>query len=109
MGGPSDDKSGQLDYERPDTDTFKDLVTLVKKKSPKFAEMIEKQEFTVKQTNETSLEHQAIVKDDDGMGDDTFRSEHNAYQQKEQQQDKEKKKTQTKTQLEPSLKWKALG
>merc|ERR1711874_37339 len=110
--GPSDDKSGQLDYDRPDGETHRDLVTLIKSKSPKFAEMIEKQEFTVKQQQETGIEHLAVhSKDDDVDGEQTFRSEHQAnWQQKEQQQDKERKqKTQTKTRLEPSLKWKALG
>jgi len=48
--GP-EDKSGNLDYNRPDADTYRDLVTLIKAKSPKFAEMIEKQGLITKGKN----------------------------------------------------------
>lgn len=41
--GPDKDKPGQIDYERPEQDIFRDLVTLLKAKSSRFAEMIEKQ------------------------------------------------------------------
>lgn len=106
--GPSDEKSGQLDHDRPDSDTHRDLVSLLKAKSPKFAEMIEKQEFTVKQENEMTMDHGGH--DDDADGEQTNRSEPQYGQQKEQQQDKERKqRTQSKAKLEPSLKWKALG
>ncbi|KAK3760315.1 hypothetical protein RRG08_063072 [Elysia crispata] len=43
--GPSKEKSGQLEYERPDSDTYRELVTMIKAKSPHFAEMISKQEI----------------------------------------------------------------
>merc|ERR1712154_228097 len=103
MGGP-EDKSGNLDYNRPDADTYRDLVTLIKAKSPKFAEMIEKQEFAVQQKEESSLEAQISKQDDEIEGDHTYRSEHhgNTQQQKEQTKDTDRKqKTQTKAKLEP--------
>ena len=43
MQGPDPEKPGQLDYDRADQDTYRDLVTLLKAKSPKFAEVINKQ------------------------------------------------------------------
>ncbi|KAK3760316.1 hypothetical protein RRG08_063072 [Elysia crispata] len=111
--GPSKEKSGQLEYERPDSDTYRELVTMIKAKSPHFAEMISKQEFNVKQTKDRDF-HLAVAQDDDQDLETTARSEHHQhhYQSKEQTQqgDKDRKKTQpTRTKLEPSLKWKNLS
>ncbi|RUS87840.1 hypothetical protein EGW08_004373 [Elysia chlorotica] len=111
--GPSKEKSGQLDYGRPDSDTYRELVTMIKAKSPHFAEMISKQEFNVKQTKDRDS-HLAVAQDDDQDMETTARSEHHQhqYQTKEQTQqgDKDRKKTQpTRTKLEPSLKWKNLS
>ena len=43
--GPSN--TGELDYTKQG-DSYRELVTLLKEKSPKFAEMIDKQAFNLK-------------------------------------------------------------
>uniref|UniRef100_A0A2C9JK39 Armadillo repeat-containing protein 4 n=1 Tax=Biomphalaria glabrata TaxID=6526 RepID=A0A2C9JK39_BIOGL len=43
--GPSADKNGQLNFENPGTDTYREIVSLLKAKSPHFAEMITQQEI----------------------------------------------------------------
>ncbi|XP_076445145.1 outer dynein arm-docking complex subunit 2-like [Babylonia areolata] len=108
--GPDADKPGQLDYERLDQDTYRDLVTLLKAKSAKFTEVIGKKEFALheKQKDERHVE---LVGTDEEDGDVTARSEHQTMGQKDRGQDgKDKqKKHEKQKKLEPSLKWKALG
>ncbi|XP_046364085.1 outer dynein arm-docking complex subunit 2-like [Haliotis rufescens] len=110
--GPDKDKPGQIDYERPEQDIFRDLVTLLKAKSSRFAEMIEKQEFALR-VDHRDDRHYDMSRDkrDDDDGDGNHRTEQN-WHQRDSHQDKDKQNKQSKQQkkkLEPSLKWKALG
>ncbi|KAH9496197.1 Armadillo repeat-containing protein 4 [Bulinus truncatus] len=107
--GPSADKNGQLNYDRLDNDTFRELVPLLKAKSPYFAEMITQQEFTVRAHKD---KESGMVVVHDGEEDEagrTQRSDKNNKQLKDQQQDKDKtQKTQNKAKMQPSLKWRNL-
>ncbi|KAJ8320963.1 hypothetical protein KUTeg_002550 [Tegillarca granosa] len=110
MNKGQDDK-GELDYDR-EGDSYKDLITLLKDKSPKFAEMIDKQGFVLKnqEKDDRYMEKKVEIKDDED-GEYTQRTEQHT-QRKQDQQDKDKQqkqKTQRKKKLEPSLKWKTLG
>ncbi|KAL8616112.1 hypothetical protein ACOMHN_064662 [Nucella lapillus] len=108
--GPDPEKPGQLDYDRLDQDTYRDLVTLLKAKSPKFAEVVNKKEFALheKPKDERSVE---VAGTEEEEGEGTARSEQQAWGQKAGGQDgKDKQKKQEKQKkLEPSLKWKTLG
>lgn len=108
--GPDPEKPGQLDFERPDQDIYRDLVTLLKAKSPKFAELINQQDFTLHEDSKKDdrrLEPMA----DEADGGETQRTEQ-PWGQKDQQDEKEgqtKIQHQSKKKLEPSLKWRNLG
>ncbi|XP_052816016.1 outer dynein arm-docking complex subunit 2-like isoform X2 [Mya arenaria] len=107
--GPNN--AGELNYTKQG-DSYRELVTLLKEKSPKFAEMIENQEFALKaKDKDDAMAVQKIEKVD--RDDDDYREKHmeKSYG-REQTKDssKEKSKTQKKTKkLEPSTRWKALG
>lgn len=107
------DSQGDLDYEK-EGDSYRELVTLLKDKSPKFAEMIDKQDFTlkVKDKDDKYLDVK-IEQGDDEDQDITYRSEVQRGGRQKQSEEQEKEKTKSKVlrkkKLEPSLKWRALG
>lgn len=110
--GIDPNKTGELDYTKQG-DSYRELVTLLKDKSPKFAEMIEKQAFAlkVKEKDETMMVQKESKPDQDGDDYSKERTQDNKLT-KEYTKDKDtkqKNKTQKKKKLEPSLKWKALG
>ncbi|XP_021342535.1 armadillo repeat-containing protein 4-like isoform X1 [Mizuhopecten yessoensis] len=106
------DGLGEMQYER-EGEPCRDLVLLLKQKSPKFAEMIDNQDFSLKvrEENEKLSDH----RHEDTMDNDeqvTQRTDIQRRKKEMEEQDKEKQtkqKTQRKKRLEPSLKWKALG
>ncbi|XP_041374368.1 outer dynein arm-docking complex subunit 2-like isoform X2 [Gigantopelta aegis] len=110
--GPVEGKKGELDYDRLDQDTYRDLVTLLKAKSPKFVELIGKQEFAVKIEKREDRVDIVVDRHDEDEGDGTHRTD---QQRQHREQDKDKTKSskdasvKKKKKLEPSLKWKALG
>ncbi|KAK6961463.1 adhesion G-protein coupled receptor D1, partial [Biomphalaria glabrata] len=107
--GPSADKNGQLNFENPGTDTYREIVSLLKAKSPHFAEMITQQEFTMRSYKDKESGQVVLHDGEAGEGDRTQRSDRNNKQHKDQQQDKDHtQKTQSKKKLQPSLKWKNL-
>lgn len=65
MQGP--DSQGDLDYEK-EGDSYRELVTLLKDKSPKFAEMIDKQVSNLKNRN-LSVHHKTWRHELDNMND----------------------------------------
>ncbi|KAK7500939.1 hypothetical protein BaRGS_00007819 [Batillaria attramentaria] len=107
--GPDPEKPGHLDYSRPDQDTYRDLVTLLKAKSPKFAEIINQQEFALHEDAKKDERRMEVAADDDQDGGGTNRTEQQ-YAQRDQQDEKEgKAKTQhqNKKKMEPSLRHKS--
>lgn len=106
MKGPDQEKMGQLDHDRMDQDTYRDIVTLLKAKSPKFSQMISKQEFAVHEKSRNDRHVEAVGTDEDEG--ETMRSEKQTLEQKdktEDETDKQKKQGQQKKKMEPSLKW----
>ncbi|KAH3821957.1 outer dynein arm-docking complex subunit 2-like [Dreissena polymorpha] len=100
---------GELDYTKQG-DSYRELVTLIKEKSPKFAEMIENQEFALKSKDQDDpMAVQKMEKHD--RDDDDYREKaHDKSFGRETTKDSDKqKKTQKKKKLEPSTRWKALG
>ncbi|XP_060598171.1 outer dynein arm-docking complex subunit 2-like isoform X1 [Ruditapes philippinarum] len=110
--GVDPNKAGELDYTKQG-DSYRELVTLLKEKSPKFSEMIEKQAFAlkVKEKDDSMLIQKETKQDQDG--DDYNREKSQDHKlTKEYSKDKDtkqKSKSQKKKKLEPSLKWRALG
>ncbi|XP_059145279.1 outer dynein arm-docking complex subunit 2-like isoform X1 [Physella acuta] len=106
--GPQLENNGLLDYERADEETYRELVSLLKAKSPHFADLITRQEFTVKdKDSDSNMAVSHPGRDDDG--EHTNRSDRQNRHHKDHHQDRDKtQKTQTKAKLEPSLKWKNL-
>ncbi|VDI83805.1 Hypothetical predicted protein [Mytilus galloprovincialis] len=107
------DNQGDMDYEK-EGDSYRELVTMLKEKSPKFAEMIDKQDFALKQHDKHDKYMDVRVEQqDDEDANETYRSEApRGGRQKtmdDQEKDKQKSKSQKKKKLEPSLKWRALG
>ena len=101
---------GELEYTKQG-DSYRELVTLLKDKSPKFAEMIDKQSFALKVKEKDDLLIQPKkekTRDDDD--DYQQRTQDNRARETTQDMDgKQKSKMQKKKKLEPSLKWRALG
>ncbi|CAL1542374.1 unnamed protein product [Lymnaea stagnalis] len=106
--GPTNDKNGQLDYDRPDSDTYRDLVSLLKAKSPHFATMITQQEFTVTEHRDKDSGLSVAQHGQDDDGEHTNRSDRQRANHKEQPVKDRSQKTQQKPK-EPSLKWKILA
>lgn len=107
------DGLNEMQYER-EGEPCRELVLLLKQKSPKFAEMIDNQDFSLKVREEKERyvdhsRHEDTMEDD---GDTTQRTDMPRKKKEQEDQDKDKQqkqKTQRKKRLEPSLKWKALG
>ncbi|KAK3083056.1 hypothetical protein FSP39_012730 [Pinctada imbricata] len=107
------DNRGDLDYEK-EGDSYRDLVTLLKDKSPHFAEAIDKQEFSLKVQERDDHRVPDSKVHDVGDEDDqeySYRQEQRRQKQiiEEPEKDQKSKKPQRKKKLEPSLKWKTLG
>ncbi|XP_025084280.1 armadillo repeat-containing protein 4-like isoform X2 [Pomacea canaliculata] len=109
--GPDPEKPGQLILDRADEDIHRDLVTLLKAKSSKFTELINKQEFAMYE--EHKHDHRYDIGTDEEDGEPTARSDQQTWMQKEKGQDEKdkhgKQRQNAKKKPEPSLKWKALG
>lgn len=109
--GPDPKQSGELDYSKQG-DSYRELVTLLKDKSPKFAEMIDKQSFAlkVKEKDDLLIQPKKEKTRDDKDDDYYQREQDNRAREMTQDMDgKQKSKVQKKKKLEPSLKWRALG
>ncbi|KAK6166600.1 hypothetical protein SNE40_023253 [Patella caerulea] len=109
--GPVNDKANHLDYGRPDSNTYRDLVSLLKSKSAKFSELIDKQEFALKVEQNDKKKIEMSENRDHEESEQKHSNEHHTRNEKDQQMEKDKNqknRTQNKKKLEPSLKWKAL-
>lgn len=108
--GLDPNQPGELDYTKQG-DSYRELVTLLKDKSPKFAEMIDKQSFVLKVKEKDDLLIQP-KKEKTRDDDDDYQQRAQDHRARETTQDmdgKQKSKMQKKKKLEPSLKWRALG
>ena len=108
--GLDQNQAGELDYTKQG-DSYRELVTLLKDKSSKFAEMIDKQSFALKVKEKDDLLVQPKKEKTRDEGEDDYqRMQDNRTREQTQDLDsKQKSKTQKKKKLEPSLKWRALG
>ncbi|KAL1006740.1 hypothetical protein UPYG_G00076220 [Umbra pygmaea] len=97
-------------YDRT-SDVYKDLVTLLKRMSPHFAENINKQDFAIQEKPPSTQKSQHVEPvDDEEQGQPQRSYEHQeAYVQQKARQQPEKNKPGGRKKLEPSLKWKNLG
>ncbi|XP_070570659.1 outer dynein arm-docking complex subunit 2-like isoform X2 [Ptychodera flava] len=110
-GAEKDD--GDIDFER-EGDIYKDLICLLKEKSPHFADKIAKKDFSLQEEDGDEGKYE-IRHDDDG--DYSERKDHDRGRDKDEKEEKvEKQKTTKKSKkkagqqkLEPSLKWRNLG
>ncbi|XP_074662830.1 outer dynein arm-docking complex subunit 2-like [Tubulanus polymorphus] len=104
-----DKDKADLDFDRVDDVVHKDLVALLKTKSPKFSEMIDKQDFALHQDyrEDTSGDIQEDRHSEKMERHETQVSRHHGKDKDDKKQDKKKEQKQKK--LEPSLKWKNLG
>ncbi|KAL3855757.1 hypothetical protein ACJMK2_014960 [Sinanodonta woodiana] len=106
-------KAGELNYTKVG-DSYKDLVTLLKDKSPRFGELIDKQEFALKvrdRDHDHAVDHGGETRSYTEEDDYTHRTatKHQEKKDKDQKEDKQKQNATKKKKLSPSLKWKALG
>ena len=108
--GLDQNQAGELDYTKQG-DSYRELVTLLKDRSSKFAEMIDKQSFALKVKEKDDLLVQPKKEKTRDEGEDDYqRMQDNRTREQTQDLDsKQKSKTQKKKKLEPSLKWRALG
>ncbi|CAH1788410.1 unnamed protein product [Owenia fusiformis] len=105
-----DKEKNELNFNRDGDDVFRDLVTIIKSKSPKFAEMMEKEDFQpIEQERDNNIDFESEQREEQKM--DTLNESKNKKQQQENdRKEKDKKKqSEKKKKLEPSLKWKNLG
>uniref|UniRef100_A0A673VQJ3 Outer dynein arm docking complex subunit 2 n=1 Tax=Salmo trutta TaxID=8032 RepID=A0A673VQJ3_SALTR len=93
-----------------DYDVYKDLVTLLKSKSPHFAENINKQDFAVQEEPPTQkVQHVELVDtEEQGQPQRSYEHQEKNVHEKARQQLVQNKPG-GKKKLEPSLKWKNLG
>ncbi|CAB1340771.1 unnamed protein product [Coregonus sp. 'balchen'] len=96
-------------YDRT-SDVYKDLVTLLKSKSPHFAENINKQDFAVQKEPPTQkIQHVELVDaEEQGQPQRSYEHQEKNVHEKARQQLVQNKPG-GKKKLEPSLKWKNLG
>uniref|UniRef100_A0A4W5P4D9 Outer dynein arm docking complex subunit 2 n=1 Tax=Hucho hucho TaxID=62062 RepID=A0A4W5P4D9_9TELE len=96
-------------YDRT-SDVYKDLVTLLKSKSPHFAENINKQDFAVQEELPTQkVQHVELVDaEEQGQPQRSYEHQEKNVHEKARQQLVQNKPG-GKKKLEPSLKWKNLG
>ena len=109
--GPDSSQAGELDYNKQG-DSYRELVTLLKDKSQKFAEMIDKQSFSlkVKEKDDLLIQTKKEKTRDDGETDYQRQTQDNRARETTQDMGgKQKSKVTKKKKLEPSLKWRALG
>uniref|UniRef100_A0A8C7TAT0 Outer dynein arm docking complex subunit 2 n=1 Tax=Oncorhynchus mykiss TaxID=8022 RepID=A0A8C7TAT0_ONCMY len=93
-----------------DYDVYRDLVTLLKSKSPHFAENINKQDFAVQEEPPTQkVQHVELVDaEEQGQPQRSYEHQEKNVHEKARQQLVQNKPG-GKKKLEPSLKWKNLG
>ncbi|XP_021242223.1 armadillo repeat-containing protein 4 isoform X2 [Numida meleagris] len=99
----------EIDYERK-SDVYKDIVTFLRERSPKFVENMAKQEFTFfkEPTNEKNDQHVQVVPKVSGQSPnlDDY-TEKNVYEKRKNSA--AKSRSIDKKILEPSMKWKNIG
>ncbi|KAM9308678.1 outer dynein arm-docking complex subunit 2 [Gastrophryne carolinensis] len=107
-GGKMKDKD-EIYYDRQ-SDIYKDLISLLKDKSPRFAENITKQEFTFSDDQPLSqkTEHVDIVEAEE-PSQNHWSNEYPEKKAQEKTRHSVVKSKTNKTKLEPSLKWKNLS
>uniref|UniRef100_A0AAZ3S0T1 Armadillo repeat-containing protein 4 n=1 Tax=Oncorhynchus tshawytscha TaxID=74940 RepID=A0AAZ3S0T1_ONCTS len=101
--------NGENAYDRT-SDVYRDLVTLLKSKSPHFAENINKQDFAVQEEPPTQkVQHVELVDaEEQGQPQRSYEHQEKNVHEKARQQLVQNKPG-GKKKLEPSLKWKNLG
>ncbi|XP_033856926.3 outer dynein arm-docking complex subunit 2-like isoform X1 [Acipenser ruthenus] len=110
LNGGTEKEREEIDYERK-SEAYKDLVTLLKNKSPHFAENITKQDFAIyKEPPSTQkTQHVELVDtEEQGQTKRSYENQEKNVHEKMRQQPTQNKPTPPKK-LEPSLKWKNLN
>ncbi|CAM5112649.1 unnamed protein product [Natator depressus] len=109
LNGGREKEKDDIDYERK-SDIYKDLITLLRERSPKFVENIAKQDYTFSEepTYEKHYHHMEIVDaEDSGQSQKIYDySEKNVFEKTKSPLVKSKP---IDKKLEPSLKWKNVG
>ncbi|CAM4521422.1 unnamed protein product [Lepidochelys olivacea] len=109
LNGGREKEKDDIDYERK-SDIYKDLVTLLRERSPKFVENMAKQDYTFSEepTYEKHYHHMEIVDaEDSGQSQKIYDySEKNVFEKTKSPLVKSKP---IDKKLEPSLKWKNVG
>ncbi|XP_048693752.1 outer dynein arm-docking complex subunit 2 isoform X3 [Caretta caretta] len=109
LNGGREKEKDDIDYERK-SDIYKDLVTLLRERSPKFVENMAKQDYTFSEepTYEKHYHHMEIVDaEDSGQSQKIYNdSEKNVFEKTKSPLVKSKP---IDKKLEPSLKWKNVG
>ncbi|MBN3311717.1 ARMC4 protein, partial [Atractosteus spatula] len=104
-------KEGEdTDYERK-SDMYKNLVMLLKDKSPHFAENIDKQDFAIYEEPSSTKKNQhveSVDAEEQGQTQRSYEHQEKNVHEKTRQQPAQNKPS-SKKKLEPSLKWKNLG
>ncbi|XP_013405098.1 armadillo repeat-containing protein 4 isoform X2 [Lingula anatina] len=114
INGGVDKETQSLNFDKQG-EMHKDLISLLKEKSPKFAEIVDKLEFVshhdLKESGiiDTTADLDATPRD--GEMTNREQTQVKSQQQKEETKQEKTQKTQKKQQqkLEPSLKWRNLG
>ncbi|MGH0149280.1 UNVERIFIED_CONTAM: hypothetical protein FKN15_041898 [Acipenser sinensis] len=110
LNGGAEKEREEIDYERK-SEVYKDLVTLLKNKSPHFAENITKQDFAIYEEPPSTqkTQHVELVDtEEQGQTKRSYENQEKNVHEKMRQQPTQKKPTPPKK-LEPSLKWKNLN
>ncbi|MBN3276427.1 ARMC4 protein, partial [Polyodon spathula] len=110
LNGGMEKESEAIDYERK-SEVYKDLVTLLKNKSPYFAENITKQDFAIYEEPPSTqkTQHVELVDtEEQGQTQRSYENREKNVHEKMRQQPTQNKPTPPKK-LEPSLKWKNLN
>ncbi|XP_041102954.1 outer dynein arm-docking complex subunit 2-like isoform X2 [Polyodon spathula] len=110
LNGGMEKESEAIDYERK-SEVYKDLVTLLKNKSPHFAENITKQDFAIYEEPPSTqkTQHVELVDtEEQGQTQRSYENREKNVHEKMRQQPTQNKPTPPKK-LEPSLKWKNLN
>ncbi|XP_015209542.2 outer dynein arm-docking complex subunit 2 isoform X2 [Lepisosteus oculatus] len=104
-------KEGEdTDYERK-SDMYKNLVMLLKDKSPHFAENIDNQDFAIYEEPSSTKKNQhveSVDAEEQGQTQRSYEHQEKNVHEKTRQQPAQNKPS-SKKKLEPSLKWKNLG
>ncbi|XP_038247226.1 outer dynein arm-docking complex subunit 2 [Dermochelys coriacea] len=109
LNGGREKEKDDIDYKRK-SDIYKDLITLLRERSPKFVENMAKQDYTFSEepTYEKHYHHMEIVDAEDSGQSQKFYdySEKNVFEKTKSPLVKSKP---IDKKLEPSLKWKNVG